>query len=562
MAYLPKTVGEIIEEINGKYFLPHIQRELVWKPPQITKLFDSLMRGYPISTFLFWKLAHNKDITKLEFIKYYDKGKSKNQINTDSDRDEYWLVLDGQQRLQSFYIALKGTYNGKELFFNALSKKVVNEEDDDESEIIYETRFFKRDKNNFIKEEVDKNTNEKTKKFWVKVKSFSLLKNDSIYDYIDNIKESFSKELSYEETKLLDKNLKKLNELITNTETIFYYLEQEEDYDKVLDIFVRTNSGGTKLSKSDLLFSMIKLKWKNIDAYSEFNKLIDEINNKGDFEFDNDFVLKTALVLIDADTKYRVENFNDKNISQIEDIWKEIKESVKTVIDLLIDFGITSKKMLPSKNSIIPLISYTYTNNIKTYASEKTMISDSKKSMKKWLYNTLLVNLFSSQTDEILKRCRKVIKEKASSPFPAKEINSNLPPGKTYEIKREEFDKITYGNNQAFYTLGLLYPKLNLNPISERNKPHIDHIFPKSMLESKYDDNLINNIGNLQLLTATENESKNKTSFDEWIKKRDKTFLTNNFIPERSQLWHIDSYTEFIRERRDILFNKLKKIFG
>ena len=105
MTYLPKTIKEVVQEMNTKYFLPHIQRELVWKPNQIRKLFDSLMRGYPISTFLFWKITNNKDeITKLEFIKRFNKN-SKNDINKDIERDEYWLVLDGQQRLQSFFIA-------------------------------------------------------------------------------------------------------------------------------------------------------------------------------------------------------------------------------------------------------------------------------------------------------------------------------------------------------------------------------------------------------------------------------------------------------------------------
>jgi len=562
MAYLPKTIKEVVEEINIKYFLPHIQRELVWKPPQIIKLFDSLMRDYPISTFLFWKLVNKKDITKLEFIKYYKKGQSKNHINTDTNRDEYWLVLDGQQRLQSFFIALKGTYNDKELFFNVLSKKIITEENDDESEIIYETRFFKRDKEFFIKEEIDKSTKEKVKKLWVKIKSFALLSDDNLYDFIEKLKENFSEQLLYEETKLLDKNLKKFNEIITKKESIYYYLEQDEDYDKVLDIFIRTNSGGTKLSKSDLLFSMIKLKWKKVDAYSEFNELIKEINNKGEFEFDTDFVLKTALVLINADTKYRVGNFNDKNISQIEEIWKKLKESIKIVIDLLINIGITSKKMLPSKNAIIPLINYTYINNIRTYSSDEPLIVENKTLMKKWLYNTLLVNLFSSQTDEILKKCRKIIIEKKGSPFPAKEINLNLPPGKTSEIKLEDFEKIKYGDSSAFYVLGLLYPNINLNPISERNKPHIDHIFPQKLLESKYNYDLINNIGNLELLTATENESKNKTPFDEWIKTRDKEFLNKNMIPEDSNLWSIEKYEAFIKERRKIMFKRLQNIFN
>ena len=117
MDYLPIKIKEVVENINKTYFLLHIQRELVWKPAQIYRLFDSLMREYPISTFLFWKIKDPGSITKVEFIKNYLKQSIKVE-NTDKNRDNYWLILDGQQRLQSFYISLCGTYEKKELFLN------------------------------------------------------------------------------------------------------------------------------------------------------------------------------------------------------------------------------------------------------------------------------------------------------------------------------------------------------------------------------------------------------------------------------------------------------------
>jgi len=561
MAYLPKTIREVVLEMNIKYFLPHIQRELVWKPHQIKRLFDSLMRGYPISTFLFWKITNNKnEVTKLEFIKNFERD-SKNEINSDTERDEYWLVLDGQQRLQSFFIALKGSFNEREFFFNALSKKPLEDEEEDESEIIYETNFFKKKNSSFIKEEEDNKTKEKIKKLWVKIKDFGLLEGDKIYEFIQQIKENYGKIITLKESNLLDQNLQKLNNKISNVSNIYYFLEEKEDYNRVLDIFIRTNSGGTILSKSDLLFSIIKLKWENLDAYREFKDLIRDINRKGDFEFDNDFILKTSLVLINKDIKYRVENFKEKNVREIENNWKRIKESIKIVIDLLInDFGINSKKQLTSKNSIIPIINYTFLNNIKTYQSNKKEISSSKKLMKKWLFSVLLTNLFSGQTDELLKRFREVIIKSKGSIFPLKELNANLPPGKRMDIKKEDFDKISYGKGPYFFVLGLLYPYIDLNPSSERNKPHIDHMFPETLLEGKYENELIHSIGNLQFLTATENESKNKTPFEDWIKSLDKEFIEKSYIPEDNRLWNIKNYTHFLEKRKEKLFKRLKKI--
>ena len=54
----PVTVGEILQGIHRKeYLLPAIQREFVWDADQVRRLVDSLMRGYPIGSFLIWKVS-------------------------------------------------------------------------------------------------------------------------------------------------------------------------------------------------------------------------------------------------------------------------------------------------------------------------------------------------------------------------------------------------------------------------------------------------------------------------------------------------------------------------
>jgi len=56
MSYKPRSLFSLIEDIDNKrLFLPHIQRPFVWSEDQMRKLFDSLMRKYPIQTVLFWR---------------------------------------------------------------------------------------------------------------------------------------------------------------------------------------------------------------------------------------------------------------------------------------------------------------------------------------------------------------------------------------------------------------------------------------------------------------------------------------------------------------------------
>ena len=108
------TIAEVINDIHRKkYLLPAIQREFVWNTNQIERLFDSLMRDYPISSFLFWGVDKEKvnDFEFYEFLRqYHERKQVHNPKASVSGEEGVTAVLDGQQRLTSLYIALKGTY--------------------------------------------------------------------------------------------------------------------------------------------------------------------------------------------------------------------------------------------------------------------------------------------------------------------------------------------------------------------------------------------------------------------------------------------------------------------
>lgn len=118
------TVRKTIRLISGEepgesLFLPNIQRNFIWKKEQIEKLFDSIMREYPIGTFLFWKTRELIKVRK--FIDNYKDNLKFTDFYIPNNEEEKLVVLDGQQRLQSLYIALKGSYNAMELYFNVFS---------------------------------------------------------------------------------------------------------------------------------------------------------------------------------------------------------------------------------------------------------------------------------------------------------------------------------------------------------------------------------------------------------------------------------------------------------
>src|SRR5438067_2787114 len=102
---------------NDELVLPAIQRDFVWSEEQTAKLLDSVMRGYPVGIVLLWETYN--DIQFRPFVADFRSGMI-HSYSENQKRRRIRVVLDGQQRLQSLYIALRGKRDGRELFFDVL----------------------------------------------------------------------------------------------------------------------------------------------------------------------------------------------------------------------------------------------------------------------------------------------------------------------------------------------------------------------------------------------------------------------------------------------------------
>ena len=98
-----------LEIDSGQIKLPMFQREFVWDKEQSAKLIDSILKGYPIGTFIFWK-------TKEALRSVKDIGNHSLPETPKGDYAQY--ILDGQQRITSLYAIRKGlriSKDGKEI---------------------------------------------------------------------------------------------------------------------------------------------------------------------------------------------------------------------------------------------------------------------------------------------------------------------------------------------------------------------------------------------------------------------------------------------------------------
>lgn len=549
--YTDDTIHRIVDDVNKKYFLPDIQRPFVWSSDQIYTLFDSIMRGYPISTFLFWLVSkeylQENNIKKFKFI---SNNKESNSEDLALSNSEYFLVLDGQQRITALNIALKGSYFERrremELFFNALSGT-----EEDEDGLLYEFKFLDRSKPLVFQD---------AEKLWVKTKMiYDCESPEKRMDLIDEILKVNNNE------RKIRKNIEVLHSRLRGQEILNYYIEREKDYDKVLDIFVRTNSGGTKLTYSDLLFSTIKLRWK--DARKNFSDLLKEIN--GDrFDFDTDFVLKTCFVIFaqsQKDVKYSRKNVDDKE--KIENIirdWIKITESIKNARDLLNIFGISHRKLLSSNNALIPIVYFVYKKELKGIGDSNqsgVITPENQKLMKNFLFTSLLTGLFGGQADTILYAVKQEIDSSNGSLFPINEIKRSMSKrNKSMDITEEFLDNVYYQDKNSYLVLNLMYPGTNLAPNSRSNLQEQDHIFSQDELEKeKFSEEEINTIFNLRYATSIGNKKKTNISFLDWVRDLTPQEKEANLIPNGT--WGVESYKDFLIARKRLILSKIRETF-
>ena len=535
------------EDQEGGYWLPNIQRPFVWKEEQIERLFDSILREYPIGTLLIWKTKSK--IRRRKFIDNYNFNIKLTDFYVPEDDKQKMLVLDGQQRLQSLFIGLKGSYDKLELYINILSGDLAAPDD-----IKYKFKFlsakdaelpwFKLKDIVFSNERYNKIADGLIKKFPYEL---SDIDRDRVYDNVSLIVKQF----------LTEENM--VYQVVDSVDNSDLYTE-----DDVVEIFIRANSGGTPLGKSDLLFSLLTSSWDEADEQME--DLLDDLNKTG-YEFSRDFVLKTCLTIFGKGAAYKVEKFRDiKTRENIINNWGKISEAIKDVKDFI--YGktfIRTDATLPSYLILIPLIYFRY------YYKDKW---NSAADVQKYLLRTLLAGAFSGNPDALIDKCTKMIDEIQN--FDVQEIFGVIrADGRNLEISKDTILKTSYSSKHIHLLFNLWY-NFNYQPTYEQNKPQIDHIFPQSelkkikienpetgrrdILKYKVDDR--DQIGNLMLLTAQENGAGGKTNIlpEKWFADKPKEYLQLHLIPQDPELWKLENYEKFISARNKLIEEKFSTI--
>ena len=539
------TIKQVVDSIAAnEYVLPAIQREFVWRPDQICKLFDSVMQGYPFGEFLFWRVkAENAAHYRYYgFVCDYDQ-RDPHCPDLGILRDRpLTAILDGQQRLTAFNIGLRGSmttklpykhWNNPDAFQRrVLALNLLAQAEPDEEGNRYVFEFINED-------QIGRNDGE----LWFRVSD--ILEFEGGPDMSDWLHDQGT---SNDEHRTAYRSLDRLHRAVTGDQTIVFFEEIDQNLDRVLHIFIRRNSGGTVLSYSDLLLSIATAQWKG-NARKAVHDLVDEMNQIGTgFNFSKDFVLKAGLMLTDiASVGFKVENFTHDNMAVLEFHWPNIRRALITTVELAASFGY-NRDTIRAESSLLPIAYYIYRRKLPQNFITHGRYADDRVAIRGWLTRSLLKasGIWGSGLDTLLTALRETMRHENIDLFPVEDMRRVMAQrGRNLNFEQEEIEELAdmkFSDRRIFTLLALLFPFVDL-----RNQFHVDHIFPygrftENRLRSKEvaEEDIVafrdqaNRLGNLQLLRGAINNEKRMQLPSEW--------LESHFSTQEERHQHCDSY--------------------
>lgn len=472
------------------------------------RLFDSLMRNYPIQTLLFWRTKDEIRARKFMDQIAWDADLSDSYADAISKKGiEKVFVLDGQQRIQTLYAIFYGSIcspeNKKaEAYFDTSSGEEPNEDG-----LLYRLRFSDKELSlpwyrvaDLFGKDLQKNAEE-----------LADAVNETL-DHLEEVKPADTRE-STQAARAREKRVRRsMSQLISLLREEKHFWIQELDgvaneftYKKVLDIFVRVNSGGTKLDASDLMFAAMKEGWDEIE------KVIDETTellNGTNLKFDKSFTLKCLLVAHGRGAEASAEKFSGEDgktlLAEMNDGWERAEAAFQQLRDFLQkDLKVYADKVIRSYNSFIPLFDYLYHN------PKPTEYSRAK--MRAYHYKAQLFGWYSQSTDSIINALHAIVGKPLKGEFVLNEIKDYFNArGYSTELRKDHLNL----TRLRFILLNLIYvDQMGSSPFDVKfkgNEPHIDHIYPQSALRSKLSflSIDINHLGNFRFVGATDNIRK------------------------------------------------------
>ena len=550
MSYLGMSVKEAVENVNSNvngWFLPSVQRPYVWgsryeSEKYIAKLFDSILRGYPIGGLIVWN--NKNEMPYREFLTdYHNDDISKEVEKGKWSRQDKWLVYDGQQRLQTLFSCLKYSINDRVLVYNLFFDISKIEED--------------RDKVGFS----FCNKNEDLAPNYVRM--------NEIFVKLEKEKTTFRKEIlskigdSFDKEDIVEENIDLVWDIFVkkDTKSIAYFPVESPDETTVNEIFQRLNTGGVPLSQSDLLLS--KIKEKKHDFEEEILYFTREIFQKTQgYYIDADQILQLLNLLIRGGIRIAPDKTTPAEIDLFIKEWPVLKVAVEDFYTNFIyeSFKINNQAIVPRKLAIYPIIIFFKIAHDKSINFKK-LNSKTVQNLKKYFILSQ-INDWNIATiiDNVSKKVIEINKSSASTIFNIDDFKPIIQKNRNWDLFEDWFTSYTW------FALKIMTPTrlYNFTPDNKnRYNPEIDHIFPQKGEQDEDYRKAVNIIWNMQPVKGEINNYKRKRNPLEFFISEDgsKYFSEYDFVePISSEEWK--NWKLFIDNRKSRMIKFLKETYG
>ena len=575
MSYLGISVKEVISRINSDtngWYLPAVQRPYVWgsryeNEKYICKLFDSILRGYPIGGLILWNTGEK--VPYREFVSDYETGKIPRLVDIGlHDKKDKWLVYDGQQRLQTLYSCLKYTFNGKVLVCDLLFD-MHGEHDPDETGFLF----------------VPKNA----KLGWNYVRMNKLFSSlpDQESEFEDEI-ESIAGDITSDQRRIVRKNLRQLWKVYVESDkhSLAYFPIKSDSEDEVNEIFERLNTGGMSLSLSDILLSRIKGRGRSYDfeeRLQQTSKKIYDGTGKG-YIFSAYNILQLLHLLVKGRVRVDPKNVTDDDLSRFTMIWEELELPLRSFFEDYIwgQYKINNAAIIPHKRALLPMLVYFY----EIYGKGLRFRDLTSRNLRVLNQYFIKSQINDWNLQSYVDNFTHIIRSASANAgiemfdFPCEAIEEKIE-----EKKKRAIDITEEGlMNYLWFSLKILTPSriYQFEPdIRGRFSPEIDHIFPLGLKGGSEDySKKVDVLWNMQPVKGDVNGYKSnhhpKLFFTDQARNRRgetikgcKYILDYDFMPRQDNSGNVDFASpvwdepeEFIRERKNLMLDYLRDYYG
>lgn len=554
------TIYEAMQRIrDGKYVMPAFQRQYVWSMEQIEKLWDSILLDYPIATFLFWHVDDDNTAWDTYFCTFleeatFDSRKQADTKNYDLSsidvRTTDTAVLDGQQRLTSLYLSLFGEATIRQKY----ARKAA-------SGGLVAKLLIELNRNRLSIDEEEYNSKKFDIRFSDRLGGSSPTQFEIKRILEDRFQDGETRERAIEEVVAkvpADSRdyardiLFRLYRKIFEEKLIRFTEIHDMKQDDALEMFVRFNSGGKVLRKSEITMSILEAYWPS--AKTEFGKLL-----VGSYAgFGTDFIIRAALMLYGDVVKSTI---NRKVAEDLKSNWSDLKRTLIRMEEALEKMGIEVDRFAGSWNVLLPVVYALY------YYPEQ---AGRLEGLRAYLIRAALFTYFLSGTTAKLQRMRNNINEndyKITVEMLDQMSELRVTDGRVEDILNAEKGSRVAG--EALYYLSLGWR-------NRAYKYEQDHLHPYDRFDGSKPPSVSmedwrrwrgqrNCLPNLQLLEGRSNGSKSGMRlvdyYNDMNPEQQAEFRCHAMLPDGVSL-ELEHFSELYEERKKLLAKRLRELLG